>query len=236
MKAIVFGAGHGIGYSLSLYLSRIGYGVVATYRKKENASDLLSKSEIKSFQLDPLNRDSLNSLVDELKGIEFDLFINCIGVLTIKSSPEKNIRALNLETMEEVFRVNTFITPLLVQAFKKNISRIKETHFVVLSAKVGSIEDNNIGGWYSYRASKTALNMFMKNFSNEFRNLKIPCKFLSIHPGTTHTELSKNYLKGIKHTVWSSDDTARHIFEVIQNSKNYTSGDFVNWDGSVLPW
>ncbi len=234
-NAIIFGAGHGIGLSIAKKLLA-SHNVFATYRVKSKAHELLAIEGLNSAQLDPLNENDLSSYSNQFKDIKVDLIINSIGALEVGSSPEKSFRSIDLETMKEMFCINAFITPLIAKHFYKTFSKESQSVLATLSAMVGSIEDNKIGGWYSYRASKTALNMFNKNISNELSLLRIPCKVLSIHPGTTETELSEKYLKGVKHTVWSPDDTASHILDVIENHKKYDSGAFVNWDGAVLPW
>ena len=233
--AVVFGAGHGIGLALVKKLMRT-HDIYATYRIKDKASGLLSLENVACFQVDPLNEADLEKFATHFKKSHIDLIVNSIGVLEVGKSPEKSFRSMDLDTMKEVFSINAFITPLIAKYFYKYFSRDSQSVFATLSAMVGSIGDNKIGGWDSYRASKTALNMFNKNISNELSLLRIPCKVLSIHPGTTETELSEKYLKGVKHTVWNPDDTASHILDVIENHEKYDSGAFVNWDGAVLPW
>ena len=232
---LIFGANRGIGLALVKKLCHEN-NVIACYRTEDRSDDLLSLKGVKTYKIDPLVESEYKGLVDFIGNEKIDVVINCIGLLTFENAPEKSFRHIDLETMTKLFQVNSFITPLIAKNIYKNLSRDTQSVFATLSAKVGSIEDNKIGGWYSYRASKTALNMFMKNLSNEFKLLKIPCTFLSIHPGTTRTELSENYLKGISHTVWGVHDTAGHILEVISQAKKYESGAFVNWDGAVLPW
>ena len=108
--------------------------------------------------------------------------------------------------------------------------------FASISAKVGSIGDNQLGGWYGYRASKSALNMFIKTLAIEFDNRKIPAVVLAIHPGTTATELSRPYVSATKMTVHSVEKTADHILSILDQRNKQDSGKFLNWDGSELPW
>ena len=233
--ALILGAGRGIGFAMAEVLRERGFSVHGTYRDEQRAQELFELNDVSRYRVDPLNENELGSLATSLKEVRFDLIINCIGILEYKSSPEKGLRSLNLETMEEVFKVNTFITPLVAKHFYRHLK--EDSVLCSLSAMVGSIEDNRIGGWYSYRASKTALNMFMKTIAIEFARRKMKTKVLSIHPGTTKTGLSQNFLKGVSHKVWEARGSAENIIRnVIENADEYESGAFVNWDGATIPW
>ena len=107
---------------------------------------------------------------------------------------------------------------------------------VTISAKVGSISDNKLGGWYGYRASKSALNMFIKNISIEYKNRKAPCIALAIHPGTTDTELSKPFIARSKLTIHTPEQTAENILNVIDSKRLEDSGKFLSWDGTEIAW
>jgi NAD(P)-dependent dehydrogenase (short-subunit alcohol dehydrogenase family) len=111
----------------------------------------------------------------------------------------------------------------------------KESVFVSLSAKVGSIEDNKYGGWYSYRASKAALNQLIKTASIELKvkNKKAIC--VSIHPGTVTSKLSKPFQKSdLK--IQLPNESAKNILKVVSNLKPEDTGTFFNWNGEKIPW
>ncbi len=233
-KAIVFGAGHGIGLSIVKILIDSGYSkVYATYRNSEKSklAELMSPS-LTVIKLNPLKESELAYFCNGLRD-SFDLIINTIGVLAGGDGlPEKSTKNLDLKKMIETFEVNTMITPLIAKYLKRKINTSGD--FVTLSAMVGSIADNKIGGWYSYRASKAALNMFIKTLSIEFSNLRKEIKIIAIHPGTTRTGLSNNYLSGIKHKIWEPDESAKNILNVVAENKR--TGVFLNWDGSIISW
>lgn len=169
--------------------------------------------------------------------IKFDLIISCIGVLEYDSYlPEKSVRTADLDMITKIFQVNTISALMLGKYCFPFLSKKDPSTVVFLSAMVGSISENQIGGWHSYRASKTALNMLVKNMAIELNRNRRPTKLLSIHPGTTETNLSHKYLKGIKHKVWEPAGTANNILELIENNEQFQSGDFINWDGRVIAW
>ncbi len=116
-------------------------------------------------------------------------------------------------------------------------SRQRHFKFAALSAMVGSIGDNRLGGWYGYRASKAALNQFIKTLANECR-IKYPnAAIVAIHPGTTDTDLSRPFQRSVKPgKLYTPEQTASRILTVIEAIRPEQSGQFFNWDGSPIPW
>ena len=169
--------------------------------------------------------------------MKIDLVLNTVGFLhNEKISPEKSLRSINVDNLIESFKVNTILTTLSAKYLTPLISKNEKSAFVQLSAKVGSISDNNIGGWYGYRASKAALNMFIKTYAIEVSRKNLQCSVMCIHPGTTKSTLSNPFLKGIKHKVWDADDTAINIINVIENGWDNRDCKFYNWDQSQIQW
>ena len=117
---------------------------------------------------------------------------------------------------------------------KKLIDKNSNCFIGVLSARVGSIGDNNLGGWYSYRASKAALNQFIRTtaieYSRSFPNLTC----VSIHPGTVRTKFTEKYLG--RHPAVSPEDAAANILKLAENLKPESSGQFFDWDRKTVPW
>ncbi len=239
----MIGAGHGIGHALVTALLKAApeAQVFASYHRPENAGPLLQISEarLRPHILDPLNSESLEEFQQQVaKAGPVDLIINAIGFLhDQRFGPERSLAHLNLEQLQHTFAVNSFVTPLLAKTFKSHLPREQPSAFVALSAMVGSIGENELGGWHSYRASKTALNMFIKNIALEFRRTGLPqCSVLAIHPGTTDTELSRPFSKNVKHQIWTPAESAAHILRTIESASLEGSGLFKNWDGRTLAW
>ena len=106
-----------------------------------------------------------------------------------------------------------------------------------ISAKVGSIEDNRLGGWYGYRASKAALNMFVKTAAIEYSRKSKQTIVVSLHPGTTDTQLSKPFQRNVPPgKLFSVERTVRQLTQVLTLLEVKDSGKFFSWDGSVIPW
>lgn len=242
--ALIVGSGHGLGLALAraVLAAAPDARVIATYREPAKASGLLelaSDSPLRALLIDPLAAGTFEQLGAELdQAPELDLVINAAGFLhDEKWQPERTLAAVNLAQLHHTFAVNAFLTPLLAQAVKAKLTRERPSAFVALSAKVGSIGDNRLGGWHSYRASKAALNMFIKNIALEFSHSGLRhCRVLAIHPGTTATELSAPFVRTVKHKVWSPEESARHVLATIESASAEGTGLFKNWDGTTLPW
>lgn len=243
---LIVGAGHGIGFSLVFEcLNRNKKAkVLCTYRNEKKASELIKLKEsygdrLFCYQLDPCNETSVDVFFKKLKdaGVKIDLLINSVGFLHDEHiKPEKSLKDFNVNKLMSLFLVNSAVTGLLAKNFEYVRNEEGLSCFVSLSAKVGSIEDNKMGGWYAYRASKAALNMILKNISIEFKRKRYNCLVLSIHPGTTETELSKPYITNTNYKLHLPIETAQNILNVIQGREVEDSGAFLSWDGAHLPW
>lgn len=236
---IVVGAGHGIGLGLVKELSTRypALKITATYRDASKALELLDLKNINTYQLDPLDEDALVELGQKFKSQTLDAIIVTVGVLECgDKTPEKSMRHFKLENMQLYFMINTFVTPLIAKTFQPNFSRKSPSLLAVLSAKVGSIDDNQLGGWHSYRASKAALNMYLKCLGIEFKQSKIPCAVMALHPGTVNTDLSQNFLKTIQHKVWTTEEAATNLVNVMDSSAQTGMTVFLDYKSEKITW
>ena len=168
----------------------------------------------------------------------FTNIIICIGSLHNQVvSPEKRLNDVSEDKLLEYFRINTVLPSLCVKHFSGLLSKTKPSKMIALSAMVGSIADNRLGGWYGYRSSKAALNMMIKTASIEIaRSNKMAC-LATIHPGTTQGPLSKPFAGGVsKDKYYTPDQSAARIWDLTQGLTAQQTGSFFNWDGSILPW
>ncbi len=244
--ALVVGAGHGIGCAISsqLLAENPSLTLFCTFRDEKKAKPLFDLKEpyperLVTFKVDPTSENQVSDLAASLFSHTsyLDGLINCVGMLHSESiQPEKSLRYIELDHLMKIFTVNSFVTPLLGKAFLKFFRNKRPSFFTTISAKVGSIEDNKSGGWYSYRASKAALNMFLKNIALEMQMLRTNTLVLSLHPGTTATELSQPYISRTKYKLHQPEETARNLIKVINQCEISDNGSFFSWDGSRLPW
>jgi NAD(P)-dependent dehydrogenase (short-subunit alcohol dehydrogenase family) len=151
--------------------------------------------------------------------------------------PEKRLRQVRRAALERSFGINAFGPLLLAQALEPLFPRDQPVHFASLSARVGSIEDNRSGGWYSYRAAKAAQNQLLRTLALEWRRrLPLACVTL-LHPGTTATALSEPFRGSVPPaSLFSAERAAGHLLDVLAGRSPQQSGAFLAWDGQPIPW
>lgn len=211
----------------------------ASYNSASKAS--LSESagdttEVRWSQLDATQEQAVSDWVASLETV--DWIINCIGVLhTEKHQPEKTIRQFNPELFHESMTVNCLPTLLLAKYAHLALKKSDRALFATVSARVGSIEDNRLGGWHSYRSSKAALNMALKCVALEWARTLPNARVLSMHPGTTDTGLSEPFQQRVSEgKLFSPEKTAGYLLEQMHRAHEHESGRFIAWDGSKIPW
>ncbi|QWD84971.1 SDR family oxidoreductase [Polynucleobacter asymbioticus] len=164
----------------------------------------------------------------------FQLIINTIGVLHSENwMPEKKLDDLNAEQLQMLMQINAIGPGLTIKHFAKLLDPAGSV-MATLSAKVGSIEDNRLGGWFSYRASKSALNMLIKTASIEFGRTKPNTALVALHPGTVNSRLSKPF-KG-EQIGRSPLDAASDMLTLLLALQKTDSGSFLSYSGEKLPW
>lgn len=243
--ALIVGGGHGIGLGLVQALRERAplAKIHVTYRDQDKAQGILALAEtspnVEVHQIDPTEESAWVQLTEYLLNQQErpELIINCVGFLHNESgSPERSLREFNADFFLNNMRVNTLPSLLMAKHLAPLLKQVPQSVFAALSAKVASLEDNNLGGWHSYRMSKVALNMGLRNMAIEFQRNRIPCTFLAIHPGTTRTVLAEPFLKSIKHEIHEPIESAHNILKVIGSKTIADSGRFYSWDGEPLPW
>ena len=225
--AVVVGASGGIGSALLHCLQQDDRYrlVIGLSRGSEPALDLLDESSITQAA----------ARVRDL-GLPLRLVIDATGFLHGKGqAPEKSWQQLDAAQLAHNFAINAIGPALLMKHFLPLLPREGRSVFATLSAKVGSIGDNHLGGWYSYRASKAALNQLVRTAAIELRRRQPQALCVALHPGTVATGLSAPFAKtGLQ--VQAPDHAAARLLGVIDGFQVADSGGFFNHDGSVLPW
>lgn len=166
------------------------------------------------------------------------LMINTVGMLhDEQQQPEKRLKSLQPEQLQRSLVINAFLLPLLAQAFGGLLRHDKPSIFASLSARVGSIGDNHLGGWYSYRASKAAHNMLLRTIAQEWRVSHRNAAIVALHPGTVYSPLSEPFIsRGYKQPVRNPVDCAESLLQVLSNLPPECSGQFYDWQGNSIDW
>ena len=163
-----------------------------------------------------------------------DVVICAAGLLHDETiAPEKTWAALDPAAMTKVLAVNAVGPALVAKHFLPLLPKGRKTAFAALSARVGSIGDNRLGGWVSYRASKAALNQVIRTFSIELARKRPEALIVGLHPGTVDTGLSKPFQRG--HELFSPEQSARHLLTVLDDLTPADSGGVFAWDGARIP-
>jgi NAD(P)-dependent dehydrogenase (short-subunit alcohol dehydrogenase family) len=235
MKILIVGGNGGIGFAmLKESLTRFSDAQIhATYRQTKPQ---FYHERVVWHKIDASNDEEVKSLSEQFNDI--DWVINCVGMLhTPDKGPEKNLAALDSVYFQQMITTNTQPTLLLAKYFTPKLKKADKPKFSVISAKVGSISDNQLGGWYSYRVSKAALNMFIKTMSIEWQRVIKKGVVLALHPGTTDTALSEPFHRNVpKGKLFTPEKVAHDLIGLIESSTPQESGSFLAYNGERLPW
>jgi NAD(P)-dependent dehydrogenase (short-subunit alcohol dehydrogenase family) len=248
-NVLVQGASRGIGLEFvrqCLAESRVGH-VVATCRSPAAATDLASLAASAATRLTVLPLDVTNeasiaaaAAATAAAAPRLHLVVNCAGVLHDDASglrPEKRLADARPESLALAFAVNA-IGPLLVaRYFEPLLAHPDRAVFASLSARVGSIEDNRLGGWYAYRASKAAQNMYTRTLAVEWARSRRNVICVALHPGTTDTGLSRPFQGNVPEgKLFRVERAVSQLLQVIDRMQPADTGRFFAWDGARIPW
>lgn len=246
-RCLIIGGG-AIGQALAEYLSSEEFAavaaqegvcqteVIATWR---TTKPVVQNSQLRWLQLDPTNQNSVAVFAQRIRQLWPDVhwLINCVGMLSGEQGPEKRIQDFSPTFFLHNCQVNVVPTLLLAQYFSDFLTTSESSVFAALSAKVGSIEDNRLGGWYSYRSSKAALNMALKTLSIEWQRRYPKRCVVALHPGTTRSPLSAPFSANVPPArYFTAYKTARLLAKQLLLLQPHHTGDFISWNGERLPW
>lgn len=218
-KVLVIGASGGIGTALTSAFEKRGREVIGLSRSVDG--------------LDITDEASVKAQIAGLQG-PFDTVVVATGALSAKErGPEKTMKALNSEAMAMQFAVNAIGPMLVLKHVAPLLPRDCRTVFAALSARVGSIGDNGLGGWYSYRASKAALNQLIRTASIEIARTHKKAICIALHPGTVATSFTKDFRH---HPSVPPGKAARNLVDVMDNVTPKDTGMFLDWTGTKVPW
>lgn len=219
-KVLILGASGGIGSSVMAACEARGDDVTALSRAVDG--------------FDITDEASVSQHLASLDG-EYDLVFIATGALEIKgATPEKTIKGLSGQSMIDQFALNAMGPALVLSHLAALLSRDRPSVCAVLSARVGSIGDNRIGGWISYRTAKAALNQVIRTASIEMARSHKKAAIVALHPGTVQTEFTKKYLG--RHPSVPASEAANNLLQVIDGLTSEQSGRFFDWAGKEVPW
>lgn len=237
VNAAIVGASGGIGHALAKIL--IQHDCVARVMILSRREPRSSISKTIWRELDIESEESVVSAAQTVHDVvgTLHLVIVASGVLHDDEglTPEKSWRQIDAEALVKSFRVNTAGPSLVAKHFLPLLAKDRKSVFAALSARVGSISDNRLGGWYAYRASKAALNMTIKTLSIELARSNPQALCVALHPGTVDSRLSRPFQVNVPQCkLFTPDFAARQLLNVINRLTPEQTGRIFAWDGAEI--
>lgn len=240
-NALIIGASGGIGKAIVTALQASEqFSQIHTVSRKVNFNQSTKVIHHHIASSDP---SSIEQCCKELAGFDqFSLVVCCIGVLHgeqegIHLSPEKRLEDLHAQQLSRYFEINSIAPAMWLKELLPVVKGPERCHFVVLSARVGSISDNKIGGWYGYRASKAALNMLIKSAQVEYNRRAKNVQLVCYHPGTVDTPLSTPFQSNVpKGKLFTAEFTANQLLTHLPHLLPENAPHFIDWQGKTIPW
>jgi NAD(P)-dependent dehydrogenase (short-subunit alcohol dehydrogenase family) len=248
-NVLIQGASRGIGLEFvrqCLASTRVGH-VIATCRSPAGAHTLATLvssagGRLTVLPLDVTDEASVTAAAQAAAQTVpcLHLIVNCAGVLhdvTSNLRPEKRLADVSADALARAFAVNA-IGPLLVaRHFEPLLAHPERAVFASISARVGSIEDNRLGGWYAYRGSKAAQNMYTRTLAIEWARSRRNVICVALHPGTTDTDLSRPFQANVTPArLFTTEYSVGCLLQVIDRLRPADTGQFFAWDGERIPW
>ncbi len=219
-RILIIGASGGIGSALAEAYRAQGAEVVGLSRSADG--------------LDVTDEASVEAHFSDLEG-RFDTVVVATGALEIDGAePEKTIKAVSASAMMDQFALNAVGPALVLRHSGKLLRKDVRSVFAVLSARVGSIGDNKIGGWVSYRAAKAAVNQIVRTAAIELARTHPGAICVALHPGTVATPFTEKYLG--RHPSVSPEQAAGNLLTVMDALTTADTGNFLDWAGKPVPW
>lgn len=225
MKAIVIGASGGIGQALAAALESRGWEVHRLSRRDGT--------------IDLEDQDSIAAAAERLAPAgPFELVLVATGLLHDEEQvPERNLRDLDADRLGRSFAVNSIGPAVVARHFLPLLPASVRGVFAALSARVGSISDNRLGGWYGYRASKAALNQLIRTAAIELSRTRPRAICVTLHPGTVDTPMSAPFQRGVApDKLFSPATSAEHLINVIEKLRPEDTGLCFDWAGQRIPF
>ena len=196
----------------------------------------IDNNKVKHFSIDIENENSVQDAAKSVEEINFDEIIIASGLLHTKEfGPEKSIKDLKADNILKILNVNTVGPAIIGKHFLPLLNKNNKSVMAFLSARVGSISENKLGGWYAYRASKSALNQIIKTFSIELKRTNPKAIIIGLQPGTVDSELSAPFKRSVSNNkLFSAEYSVSQLLEVIERADDSSSGNLISWDGEII--
>lgn len=236
-KHLIIGASSAIAQAMIMEILKKEHSIIAISRSRIPDA-LASSTNLQWIQCD-YSTAGIQSICQQLSKTlpELNSLYICNGILHNQDLyPEKQIKQFKAENFHSVMHVNAALPMIWLQSITPYLSRQQHLRIILFSARIGSIGDNELGGWHSYRASKAALNMLARNYAIEMNRSHKQVSITLFHPGTTNTNLSKPFQKNVApNKLFEPNFVAQQLLLIMekQTSKDLS---YIDWQGKPIPW
>ena len=233
-KVAVIGSSGAIGRAfVDHYINDLSINSIFSFSRSSIGID---NNKVKHFSIDIENESSIENAAKSVEETNFDEIIIASGLLhTNEFGPEKSIKDLKADNILKVLNVNTVGPAIIGKYFLPLLNKDNKSVMAFLSARVGSISENKLGGWYAYRASKSALNQVIKTFSIELKRTNPKAIIIGLQPGTVDSELSAPFKRSVSNNkLFSAEYSVSQLIGVIERADESSSGNLISWDGEII--
>ena len=233
-KVAVIGSSGAIGRAfVDHYINDLSINSIFSFSRSSIGID---NNKVKHFSIDIENESSIENAAKSVEKTNFDEIIIASGLLhTNEFGPEKSIKDLKADNILKVLNVNTVGPAIIGKYFLPLLNKDNKSVMAFLSARVGSISENKLGGWYAYRASKSALNQVIKTFSIELKRTNPKAIIIGLQPGTVDSELSAPFKRSVSNNkLFTAEYSVSQLLEVIERADESSSGNLISWDGEII--
>ena len=233
-KVAVIGSSGAIGRAfVDHYINDLSINSIFSFSRSSIGID---NNKVKHFSIDIENESSIENAAKSVEETNFDEIIIASGLLhTNEFGPEKSIKDLKADNILKVLNVNTVGPAIIGKYFLPLLNKDDKSVMAFLSARVGSISENKLGGWYAYRASKSALNQVIKTFSIELKRTNPKAIIIGLQPGTVDSELSAPFKRSVSNNkLFTAEYSVSQLLEVIERADESSSGNLISWDGEII--
>ena len=233
-KVAVIGSSGAIGSAfVNHYINDLSVNSIFSFSRSSIGID---NNKVKHFSIDIENESSIQNAAKSVEEINFDEVIIASGLLhTNEFGPEKSIKDLKADNILKVLNVNTVGPAIIGKYFLPLLNKDNKSVMAFLSARVGSISENKLGGWYAYRASKSALNQVIKTFSIELKRTNPKAIIIGLQPGTVDSELSAPFKRSVSNNkLFTAEYSVSQLIGVIERADESSSGNLISWDGEII--
>ena len=233
-KVAVIGSSGAIGRAfVDHYINDLSINSIFSFSRSSIGID---NNKVKHFSIDIENESSIENAAKSVEETNFDEIIIASGLLhTNEFGPEKSIKDLKADNILKVLNVNTVGPAIIGKYFLPLLNKDNKSVMAFLSARVGSISENKLGGWYAYRASKSALNQVIKTFSIELKRTNPKAIIIGLQPGTVDSELSAPFKRSVSNNkLFTAEYSVSQLLEVIERADESSSGNLISWDGEII--